>query len=80
MNELLQQYGGYGIAVALAGFVMYLLREHKRERKEWLSSIEKFFDKVDEKEDKQNEITRDITNVLSGLKTLFEVHIRGGSK
>lgn len=76
MNELLQQYGGYGIAVALAAFVMYLLNEHKKERKEWLGALDKFFDRADEKEEEKNKIIRENTNILTGLKTLFEVHLR----
>lgn len=78
MNELLQQYGGYGIAVALAGFIMYILKEHKKERKEWLSAIDRFLDKADKRDDEMNDLVRENTNILSGLKTLFEVHIRGG--
>jgi len=77
VNDLLQQYGGYGIAVALAGFVMYILKEHKRERREWLNALDKFFDKDDEKQDEANNIIRENTNILIGLKTLFEVHMKG---
>lgn len=76
MNELLQQYGGYGIAVALAAFITYLLKEHKKERREWIATLEKMMDKSDEREQETNKIIRENTGILSGLKALFEVHIR----
>jgi seryl-tRNA(Sec) selenium transferase len=76
VNELLQQYGGYGIAVALAAFITYLLKEHKKERREWISILEKIIEKNDAKEKETNNVIRENTGILSGLKALFEVHIR----
>lgn len=76
MNDLLQQYGGYGIAVALAAFVMYLLGEHKKERKEILKTIEKLFEKSDIREKETNTVIKDHTAVLASLKTLFEHDIK----
>ena len=76
MNELLQQYGGYGIAVALAAFITYLLKEHKKERREWIATLEKLIDKSGEQQNKTNDIIRENTGILSGLKALFEVYIK----
>lgn len=82
------QYGILGAIIsALVVQIARLERRHKSERKEWLGSIEKMFDKQDLRTEKTNEIIRDgndkiaiayreNTSVLSGLKALLEVKNR----
>lgn len=83
MNDLLQQYGGYGIAVVLAGYIMYLHREHKRERqegknerKELVETIGELWDKAEERQQHTTEAINNNTSILSSLKTLFEMEVR----
>lgn len=64
--SLLEKYGLPGIVIAgLAWFVLYLMKEHKKERKEWRESQERL-------QDDTNRNIRENTNVLAGLKTLLE--------
>lgn len=77
MQNVLLQYGLPGaVIVGLAGFVMYLIREHKKERKEWVAMLEKMVEKLDTREKETNFTIREVSNILTGLKTLFEVHLR----
>lgn len=65
-SNLLEKYGLPGIVIAgLAWFVLYLMKEHKKERKEWRESQEML-------QDDTNRNIRENTNVLAGLKTLLE--------
>lgn len=59
--------GGWAVAVVsgLVWFVLYLMKEHKKERQEWLKTLEKHSDEM-------NRNARAITSVLAGLKTLLE--------
>lgn len=64
--ENMTQYGPWGIAVvAMAGFIMYLMKSHRDERNEWGKRNER-------QTDESNRITRENTNILSSLKTLLE--------
>jgi len=66
MNNILDSYGIPGIViVALAWFVLKLMKDHRAERKEWRESNEKIMDD-------SNRNIRENTNILSGLKALLE--------
>lgn len=66
MNETIVKYGLPGIVIAgLAWFVMYLMKEHRKERKE---NMERANQQVDE----TNRVLRENSNILQGLKTLLE--------
>lgn len=66
LGNLVEKYGLPGIVIAgLAWFVLYLMKEHKKERKEWRESQERL-------QDDTNRNIRENTNVLAGLKTLLE--------
>lgn len=69
--------------IALAWFIMYLMKQHRAERKEWmekqeaerkqwLETQEKQFDRMNDVTDESNKVLRENTNILSGLKTLLE--------
>lgn len=62
----LEQYGLPGLVIAgLAWFVMYLMKQHREERKEWRDMAEK-------RDDNYKETMQNNTNALSGLKALIE--------
>lgn len=76
-DVFIQFWGVWGaIVVALAIYILRLEAKHTKERKEWLSTIEKLFDKSGDREKDVNETIRETGNILSGLKTLFEVQLR----
>lgn len=65
MNPL-ENYGLAGIVIAgLAWFIMYLMRQHKSERKELTDTIAK-------QTDESNRNIKENTSILSALKTLLE--------
>ncbi len=80
----LEKYGFQGVVIAgLCWFVIYLLKSHKAERKEFRETIQKQFDMMRETEvknnekserlqEKTNDIARENTNVLSELTTLLK--------
>jgi hypothetical protein len=73
MNEVLVKYGFPGIVIAgMAWFILYLMKEHKKERKEYLQTSEKQFDRLNQITDDSNKVTRENTNILQGLKALLE--------
>lgn len=77
MEDELLKYGLSGIALfAMGWFILYLMREHKKERAELISKIEKMFDKQDDRAKDTNTVIKENTNILSGLKTLFENNLR----
>jgi hypothetical protein len=66
MNDILEKYGLPGVVIiGMAWFVMYLMKEHKNERKEWQKTNEKL-------QDDTNKNIKENTNILAGLKTLLE--------
>lgn len=66
MQEILVKYGLAGVGLAaLSWFVLFLMKSHKEERKEWKKTIEDQFKE-------HNQVMRDNTSILSGLKTLLE--------
>lgn len=71
-NEFLQ-YGVLGMAVVGMGwFIMYIIKDHRKERKEWRDFQEKQMDRIIEQGDESNKVIRDHSNLLSGIKTLLE--------
>jgi hypothetical protein len=66
MNEIFEKYGFPGAAIiGLSWFIMYLMRQHKEERKEWKDSNDRITREM-------NDNIKDNTNILAGLKTLLE--------
>lgn len=73
MNEVWAQYGVLGLAViGLGAYIVRIEQRHKKERDEWRITIEKQFDKLDERSEETNKTTRETGNILTGLKTLLE--------
>jgi hypothetical protein len=82
-NELLK-YGLSGICIAgLAWYILHSEESHRKERKEWrdqqkleteqnLKVQKEQFDRINEISDTSNQLTRENTNILTGLKTLLE--------
>jgi len=65
MNEL-TQYGLPGIVIAgLCWFVLYLIKEHKKERQEWKQTTEKQFDEM-------NKQSNNATALLSTIKAMLQ--------
>lgn len=65
-ETILKEFGLPGVVIGgLAWFVLYLMKQHRQERKEWKGSSEKL-------QDDTNKNMRESINVLSGLKTLIE--------
>lgn len=49
MEDALLKYGLSGIVIiALAWFVMYIIKDHKVEKTEWIKALERLMDKNDE--------------------------------
>lgn len=66
MYEILEKYGFPGLAIGgLCWFIMYLMKQHKEERKEMSEMIGR-------QNEESNKNIKDNTNVLSGLKALIE--------
>jgi len=62
VDDLLLNYGVLGICVvALSGFIMFLYKQHKDERKEWRGTIEKSTDAINNN-----------TNMVTALKVMLE--------
>lgn len=73
MTEILLKYGFPGVAlIGLAAYIIRIEGRHAKERKEWMEQQEKQFDRLNEIADESNRVTRDNTNILTGLKTLLE--------
>jgi hypothetical protein len=61
----LTQYGLPGIVIAgLSWFVLYLIKEHKKERDEWKQTTERQFDHA-------NESNKETRSLLSEIKTIL---------
>ena len=73
MEKLFLQYGILGaVAVVLAGYILHLQVQHKKERDEWRKMQEKQLDRMDDIAKENNKVIREHTNLLSGLKSLLE--------
>lgn len=84
MTDTFLKAGVWGAAITgLAAFIMYIMKQHKAERKEWretqeaerkqwLETQEKQFDRISDVTDESNKVLRENTNILTGLKTLLE--------
>lgn len=73
MEKLFLQYGVMGaIAVALAYYILSLQKQHSKEREEWRKAQERFVDRMDDALQENNRVIREHTNLLSGLKSIFE--------
>lgn len=73
MENQFLQYGVLGaVCIAMAWYVMFLQKEHRKERKEWRDFQEKQVDRMAEQTDESNKVMREHSNLLSGLKTLLE--------
>jgi len=60
-----QQYVEWVIIVGMAGFVMFIMKQHREERDQWQKLNER-------QQDETNRNVRENTNILSALKTLIE--------
>lgn len=56
----------------MGAYIAIIEKRHAKERKEWADREEKNFNRVNEIADETNKVLRENTNILSGLKTLFE--------
>jgi len=73
MEKEFLQYGVLGmVAVGLSWFIMYLIKDHRKERKEWREFQEKQMDRIMEQGDESNKVIREHSNLLSGIKALLE--------
>lgn len=84
MDDILLRYGLPGVVIAgLSAFVMKLIEWQRKDRTEWRDEIERIqeenrkihekqFDRLSQLTDESNRVTRDNTNILSGLKSLLE--------
>jgi len=73
MEKEFLQYGVLGmVAVGLSWFIMYLIKDHRKERKEWREFQEKQMDRMMEQGDESNKVIREHSNLLSGIKALLE--------
>lgn len=95
MEDVVLKYGLAGvIMVGLSWFIMYLLKDIKKEREEtrgiiqrersdhrvqmdkerydWIRTLDRMFDKADLREKETNAVIRDVTDILSGLKSIIE--------
>lgn len=84
MDDILLRYGLPGVVIGgLSAFVMKLIEWQRKDRTEWRDEIariqeenrkihEKQFDRLSQLTDESNRVTRDNTNILSGLKSLLE--------
>lgn len=78
MQNVLLQYGILGVVVlGMASYIMYLHKEHNKQRKEWLQTLDRLLDKADSRERETTQVVKENTGILAGLKTLFEIHIKG---
>ena len=73
MEKELLQYGPLGIMViGMAWFILYMVKDHRKERKEWREFQEKQTDRMMEQGEESNKVIRDHSNLLSGIKSLLE--------
>ncbi len=67
------KYGFMGLCIGgLGWFILFLIKGHRAERKEFRELIEKMSDKSDRREDETSKVIRDTGGILQGLKTLLE--------
>ena len=73
MEEVLLNYGLAGVGlISLGWFILYLLKSHRTERKEFREMFERMSEKMDNRQDDTNKAMRENTGILQGLKTLLE--------
>lgn len=73
MEKIFLQYGILGaIPLAMAWYIMYLHKQHKKERDEWRAMQEKQLDRMDDITKENNKVIREHTNMVSSLKSIFE--------
>lgn len=74
MEMVFLQYGILGVVViGLSGYILKIEARHRKERKEWQETAANQFKRMNELSDQTNDIIREHTNILSGLKTLLEI-------
>lgn len=65
MEHTLLQYGVLGVAlIALAWFVLKLMKDHKEERNEWREGMEKQFDKMEKNDREHYGLLKEIKQLL----------------
>jgi len=70
---LLEQYGLVGLIITgLASFVMYEVKQHRKERDEWKAQAKSQHKEVVHTSIKFNETISRNTSAVEGLKTLLE--------
>jgi hypothetical protein len=62
----------------MGGYIMFIEKRHRKERKEWAERDEKNMERMDERAESTEKVIRENSNILSGLKALFENQIRNG--
>lgn len=77
MENIFLQYGILGvIAVVLTGYIMKIEKRHRSERSEWKKDMliqhKEHIEERKEERKETNQVIRDNTNILAGLKTLLE--------
>lgn len=60
-----QQYVEWAVIIAMATFVMYIMKQHREERQDWQKQNER-------QNDETNKNSKENINVISALKTLIE--------
>lgn len=60
-----QQYVEWAVIIAMAGFVLYIMKQHRDERQDWQRQNER-------QNDEANRNSKESINVISALKTLIE--------
>lgn len=73
---MIDQWAHYGILglviIGLGSGYIRLEKAHRAERKEWKETTEKQFQKMDDRDLVTNQVMRENTGALQGLKTLLE--------
>lgn len=73
MDAVLLQYGILGaVVVGLSSYILKIEARHRKERKEWQEIASNQFKRMNDLGDETNQVIREHTNILSGLKTLLE--------
>lgn len=81
MNDTLITYGPLGIAVlALAWYVIHKEKREDIREEKWMKMIEKLFSESREDKKSTDNVISRTGDILTGMKTLFEVHIRKEDK
>lgn len=71
--DLFSQYGFFGVVLGgLVTWILIMRKDHKQEIGKRDEILNKISDKIDVNEKRTQDIIRDNTNILAGLKTLLE--------